>query len=308
MNATSDTKTLVLANVSRLLTLGEDIAPTPTMAEQCRMPPLLAVTWQAVAIARGRRNILTTNQHKLSLAGGDYINSGLTLASANEGHELLGIQGTNCPLATAACAMVCVGSKTGQGTLTSSKIARIGRWILAEYYPDLFWAAMDRSMAKLERKCKRKGLKLAFRTNVASDLYKLAGQVRKRYPWIDTVYDYTALPGAMRVKDGVHRVYSQKDHGPLHISDKVFTRAHRKRTVMTMLSAGKGVAVVANIGKGQPKPATWKGYPVIDGDIDDLWPVRAPKSGGFVVMLYVKGTNAQKRQAIESGFAVELEG
>lgn len=299
-----NSRALVIDNVKELLALDESTAPTPTMAEQCRMPSLLAVTWQAVAIARGRRNILTTNQHKLALASGDYINSGLTLPSGNEAHELLGIDGTNCAFATVSCFGGCVGSKTGQGALKSSGIARIGRWILLEFFPDLFWAAMDRSMAKLERKCTRKGLKLAFRTNVASDLYKLAGQVRKRYPWIDTVYDYTAIPSAVKVQDGVHRIYSLKDRGPLLINGKA---SNSRTAAMYALSQGYGVSVVANIGKGQPKPPTWKGYPVIDGDIDDLWPVRAPKSGPFVVMLYVKGTKAQKRQAIESGFAVELD-
>lgn len=305
MNATSDIKTLVISNISHLLTLGEDAAPAPTMAEQCRMPSLLAVTWQAVAIARGRRNILTTNQHKLSLAGGDYINAGLTLPSGHEGHALLGVKGTNCAFATVSCFGGCVGSKTGQGALKSSGIARIGRWVLLEFFPDLFWAAMDRDMAKLRRKCERKSIKLAFRTNIASDRYKLAGQVRERYQWIDTVYDYTAIPSAVRVQDGVRRIYSLKDSGPLLINGKA---SNSRAATMYALSQGYGVSVVANIGKGQPKPATWNGYPVIDGDIDDLWPVRAPKSGGFVVMLYIKGTKTQKRQAIESGFAVELEG
>lgn len=305
MNMRLSTESYVISRIHNLLGKTEAEAPTPKMAQQCQMPALEAVIWQAVAIARGRRNILTTNQHKLSLASGDYINTGLTLPSGDDGQSLLEVPGTNCAFATVACFGNCVGSKTGQGTLKSSEIARIGRWVLLEYFPDLFWAAMDRSMAKLRRKCERKGLKLAFRTNIASDLYKLAGQVRERYQWIDTVYDYTAIPSAVRVQDGVRRIYSLKDSGPLHINGKTIDS---RAIAMDTLRRGHGVSVVANIGKGEPKPATWNGYPVIDGDIDDLWPVRAPKSGPFVVMLYIKGTNAQKRQAIESGFAVELGG
>jgi len=71
-----------------------------------------------------------------------------------------------------------------------------------------------------------------------------------------------------------------------------------------MLKEGRGVSVVFDTRKGEPLPATWQGAPVIDGDINDLWFLRAPKSGAFVVGLRVKGANKQKKQAVDSGFAV----
>jgi hypothetical protein len=53
------------------------------------------------------------------------------------------------------------------------------------------------------------------------------------------------------------------------------------------LSEGYNVAVVLNIGKNEPKPATWGGYPVIDGDETDIR-FRDPK-GGHIVALSAKG-------------------
>ena len=74
-----------------------------------------------------------------------------------------------------------------------------------------------------------------------------------------------------------------------------------------MLDEGIGVCVVFDVtarSKG-PLPTTWRGYPVIDGDIDDLWFTRTPASGPFVVGLRVKATTkGQLAEAIASGFAV----
>ena len=74
----------------------------------------------------------------------------------------------------------------------------------------------------------------------------------------------------------------------------------------TMLKDGYGISVVFDTKKGEPLPKTWNGAPVIDGDINDLWFLRAPKSGAFVVGLHIKGTKAQQQKAKDSGFAVKV--
>ena len=58
--------------------------------------------------------------------------------------------------------------------------------------------------------------------------------------------------------------------------------------------------------KKEPLPKTWHGYPVIDGDVHDLWFLRAHPGCAFVVGLRVKGSNKQIESCRESGFATEL--
>ncbi len=314
MNIRLSNEALVLSTINNLVSKSEVDCPTPKMSEQCGMQPLEAVSWQVAAYIRTIRNrrttlrprkLLTYSSYKLQKADGVYKNVGLTLSSASEGQKLLNVKGTNCAFATVACKQVCVGANTGQGRLPSSKIARIGRWIMLQYYPIMFWTGLDAEFKALQRTCRKNTLNLMFRPNVASDLPELSATIRKRYPWVHTVYDYTAIPSAVRRDDGVRRVYSRKDRGPLAISGK---RIDSERIAIRTLQQGYGVAVVANIGKYDVKPASWRGYPVVDGDVDDLWVLRAPESGPFVVMLYAKGTNAQKREAIDSEFAVTLGG
>ena len=272
----------------------------PKMREQCKMPSFEAVTWQAAMILEGRRKIVTSSQTKLDKAQATstgYVNRGLTLSSATEARPFVGGNFTACPGATAACRFACVGSQTGQGALPSSKIARIGRTLAMLVDPDRFNALLDCEIESERSRQAIFGHKLAFRFNVASDHWRLAEDCSKRNPLV-TFYDYTAIPNANRLNSDnvttsiVQRVYSRKDGAK---SDLI---------VRDMLKEGRGVSVVFDTRKGEPLPATWQGAPVIDGDINDLWFLRAPKSGAFVVGLRVKGTNKQKKQAVDSGFAV----
>ena len=85
---------------------------------------------------------------------------------------------------------------------------------------------------------------------------------------------------------------------------------------LKMLNEGHGVAVVFDVNPRKKSndqgekvydalPATWNGYPVIDGDLHDLWFLQAKNiTGPFVVGLRSKGTNAQRADAKSKGFAV----
>ena len=290
MNPTkANTIALVLERIADI----EAGKPTPKMAEQCQMEPLDAVTWQAALIITGKRPLLTGSQSKLAKATGEttgHVNRGLTLASADEAAPFLGKGWHACAGSTIACESVCVGSRQGQGKLPSSAIARIGRSIVLACFLDRFMAIIIAELLKAERSADRNGWKLAFRTNVATDHWQLAGQLATMFPGV-LFYDYTAITSAVRANDGVARVYSRKDG--------------RTKKTLDMLRAGHGAAVVFDIparSKG-PLPTTWHGFPVIDGDIDDLWPLRAPK-GPFVVGLRVKGTKEEIQQARAIGFSV----
>ena len=285
----------VAADVAAKVQAIREGARGPTMSQQCKMAPRDAATWQAALILTGRRKVHTSSQTKLDKATetrSGYRNRGLTMATAFEASAFISGKWDACPGATDACRFACVGSQTGQGRLSSSLIARVGRTLAMLHDLDAFLACLDDEVSRLERAASRKGYRLAFRTNVSTDHPRLAAYLAEKHPSVD-FYDYTAVMANMRRKDGVRRIYSRKDG--------------RTEQTMRMLSEGHGVCVVFDVtarSKG-PLPATWEGYDVIDGDIDDLWFTRAPDSGPFVVGLRVKATTAdQLQRTIASGFAV----
>ena len=286
-----------IAQLRELLKQGHK---APKMAEQCKMAPFDAVTWQAALILEGRRGVITRSQTKLDKAQSTetgYINRGLTLSSAFEAAEFIDeLKGYNaCPGATDACIVACVGSRTGQGALPSSRIARIGRTLAMWYDSERFNALLDCEIASEAMRAAVFGVKLAFRFNVATDHWQLANECAERHPNV-TFYDYSAIPNAVRSNGKVRRVYSRKDGKARH------------KQALAMLSAGYGVAVVFDVDARTkaPLPKTWQGVPVIDGDTNDLWFLRAPKTGAFVVGLRVKGTKKQKQNSVELGFAVAV--
>lgn len=273
-----------------------------TMKDQCAMArddrAARAVCIQAALILEGKRPILTTKQTKLDKAQGDvtgYVNRGLTLATSREASPFIGSAFDACIGATDACRLACVGSRTGQGRLPSSAIARIGRTIALHVDPVTFWARYDREVEREQRRAERKGYRLAMRCNVASDHAHVAARSAATHPDV-AHYDYTAIAANVRRVDGVRRVYSLKDG------------AQRRMLAKRMLADGHGVAVVfaASARRKEALPTTWNGAPVIDGDLHDLWFLQAPASGPFVVGLRVKGDSAQVQAAIDAGFAVAV--
>lgn len=267
----------------------------PAMSEQCAMNPAYAVAWQAAMILERKRKLLTTSQTKLDKAVASktgYINRGLTLSPAHEAAPFLWDGYMACAGATKACIGACVGAETGQGRLPSSKIARIGRTLVKELFRAEFEDIFDQELRKEWKKANAKGYRLAFRFNVASDHWQMADKMAGWYPDV-TFYDYTAITSAMRASSRVRRVYSRKDG--------------RDDLTLKMLREGHGVAVVFDVSarKKEPLPKEWNGYPVIDGDINDLWFLRAHPGCAFVVGLRVKGDNKQIESCRESGFAAK---
>ena len=299
MNALTTTLTRTMATVDAYrvrIRNGE----TFTMSTQCAMlregRDLDAVAIQAALILEGKRKVLTTSQTKLDKANGastGFINRGLTLATSREAAAFIGSWFDACIGATEACRMACVGSRTGQGRLASSAIARIGRTIALFGATLEFWARYDVEIERELKRAMKKGLRLAIRDNVASDHAHVAARSKAKHPTVEH-YDYTAITSNMRRDDGVRRVYSLKDG------------AQRRVLAKRMLADGHGVAVVfaASARRKEALPKTWAGVPVIDGDLHDLWFLQAPQSGPFVVGLRVKGDNAQVKAARDAGFAV----
>ena len=272
----------------------------PTMREQLKMDRLDAVTWQAAILLTGKRSILTKNQSKLSKADGiNFINAGLTMSPHKEASEFFERAFNHCPFATEACALACVGAETGQGKLPSSKIARMGRTVALYFDPVLFKELIHLEIKELEIEARKREIltgenwRIAFRPNVASDNIQFADYLAMMHHQNDRIvfYDYTVIQKAVTDNKGsVNRVYSRKD-------------SSNEKQCLDVLKKGFGVAVVF----AGDLPDTWQGYPVIDGDVNDLWFTRKPEEGGFVVGLKVKGSNAQKQACIDSGFAISTE-
>ena len=310
----------------------------PTMQQQCRLEPFDAVRWQARLLLEKRRRWLTSSQTKLDKFDG--VNVGLTLSPAREALPyLLGVdraalrrmredltvgkpgladwirrtgdftprgvglnvspKWTACPRATAACSFACVG-KGGQGRLQSSQIARIGRTVAYHMAPAL---AVEQIAIEVAKKTGRRGKERTvwLRANVATDgperaasilatARALGFQVRGIDPARIRAYDYTAIPEALERRDGVTRCLSYKG------------TKRSERECREALAAGHRVAVVFDIGKDDPKPATWHGHTVRDGDQHDVWPLFT--GPGEVVGLYLKGMPDEKARARRSGFAV----
>jgi hypothetical protein len=87
-------------------------------------------------------------------------------------------------------------------------------------------------------------------------------------------YDYTKRPVSYDPAAPVRLVYSL---------DRGWTR---ERHAERYLAAGGTVAVVFAVKAGRSLPATWSGFPVIDGDLTDL---RSRDPAGVVVGLRAKG-------------------
>jgi len=149
----------------------------------------------------------------------------------------------------------------------------------------------------LERKAKRIGLQLAIRPNGSTDIgFEGVGcerggvkyrNVMEAFPAIQFV-DYTKI--ARRFDRPLPSNYSL-----------TFSRSEENEAqCIDLLRRGHNVAVVFHIVKDAPKPATWNGFPVIDGDAHDL---RHLDPKGVVVGLSPKGAKAKKDR---SGFVVRI--
>ena len=99
------------------------------------------------------------------------------------------------------------------------------------------------------------------------------------------LYDYTKRPIRYAPGAPIFYVYSL-DVGPA-----------RERHAIEYLRAGGNVAIVFDVPKGQPLPATWRGFPVFDADVTD---VRYRDPAGHISGLRAKGHAKQDR----SGFVV----
>ena len=240
-----------------------------------------ALIRECQALGLGVKKLLTspTGQPKLlksllrkDKSGKPIYTDGLMLAPAST-------SGINvCRWSTVLCRKHCL-TYSGQGGiglvngLNNCQRARINRTLLWAKHPDLFFERLDREIKRSLAYCEKHGFVYALRPNVLSDIQWehtiLPGILMK--PEIRS-YDYTkAKPSDRKPWKGYHLTYS-------HVSSLKRSQA--------ILDAGKNVAVVFDVRKGQALPKTWLGYRTIDADKHDA---RLMDRGPVVVGLRAKG-------------------
>jgi hypothetical protein len=236
---------------------------------------------------------------KLKKNGRRYLTLGLSLAP----HKQSGL-GNLCPHASSGCKALCLnisGRTVGQSESTNMIMrARIARARL--YFQDrpLFLAMLRRELSLACKVAKRKRLKVIARLNVLSDIdwARVHPDIIREFQQV-TFYGYTKMPSAME------RYASGQYPRNYHLT---FSRSEtNEQTAIGFLERGANVTVVFDTkysatGK-QPLPTSWRGFPVIDGDVTDL---RFLDPRGVVVGLRAKGLARRPENQID-GFVVRVD-
>lgn len=205
-----------------------------------------------------------------------------------------------CPNSTPECRMGCLNTSGRAGIDIASKRdiiknARIKKTKLFFEHQEFFmqWAMAE--MRMFQAKAKRDGYEFSARLNGTSDIdwskIEVEGKtILKHFPSVQ-FYDYT--------KDG-HRF----GRIPANYQLTYSYTGNNLATTLDLLTLGFNVAVVFDTKKGKALPATFNGYPVIDGDLTDY---RPNDGDGVVVGLRFKKIANKVAQAfvLNSQFVVK---
>ena len=196
-----------------------------------------------------------------------------------------------CPNASAGCAAACLNT-SGRGAMHVVQAARLKK--TQRFFEDrqqFLWDLVT-EISALRRKAKARGMKAAVRLNGTSDLpyekYKVRDtgkNIMELFPDIQ-FYDYTKLETRItkgQLPANYHLTFSRAEDNDHKLEDVL------KHTSAAVVFSGE-------------LPATWRGYPVIDGDEHDA---RFTDAGpGTVIGLLVKGQGKKDT----TGFVVPSHG
>jgi hypothetical protein len=179
-----------------------------------------------------------------------YLTGILYLAPATESGKL-----NVCLSATLECIKSCL-YKSGRGAMPNVVAARIARTNWLADNRASFIDALRSDIRELCSKASKRGLIPAVRINGTSDLPGIARQLAREFPTV-SFYDYTKHKSPwIRRESNYHITFSYSGHNWPECQEA--------------LAHDVNVAVVFHVAKGQPLPVSYQGYPVIDGDTDDL--------------------------------------
>lgn len=197
-------------------------------------------------------------------------------------HTISGYQ--VCPKASEGCRIACLYT-AGRGVYTNTQQSRIAKTRYFHTEREAFMAQLVLEVEALIRKAKRENYSPVVRLNGTSDLpwekFKCVragveyASIMEAFPEI-MFYDYTKILGRSKALE-------------LNNYSLTFSLAEdNDKEAIKALEQGYNVAVVMNTGRSEPKPDTWGGFPVVDGDETDLR-FLDPR-GGHIVALFPKGT------------------
>lgn len=196
-------------------------------------------------------------------------------------HTLSGYQ--VCPNATEGCMVACLYT-AGQGVYSSVQKSRLNRTRWFFEGRESFMEVLVADIQRLVRKAIKLGMKPAVRLNGTSDIawekmaVTVAGvqyrSLMEAFPFIQ-FYCYTKILGRKTAValPNYHLTFSLAE------SNDAFA--------LKALEEGYNVAVVMRVKRNAEKPKTWGGFPVVNGDADDIR-FRDP-NGGHIVALTAKG-------------------
>lgn len=196
-------------------------------------------------------------------------------------HTLSGYQ--VCPNATDGCIKSCLYT-AGQGVYANVQKSRLNRsrWFFEDR--ESFMETLVADIQRLVRKAAKDGMVPAVRLNGTSDIAweKFAVTVDgKRYRNVMEAFSGVAFYDYTKVLGRKLALATPNYHLTFSLAESNDTLA------VKALEEGYNVAVVMRVKRAEAKPATWGGYPVVDGDVDDIR-FHDPK-GGHIVALFPKG-------------------
>ena len=195
-----------------------------------------------------------------------------------------------CPFASDGCRLACLYT-AGHGKFSNVQNARIKKTL--NYLKDrqAFVDTLRKDIEKLVKVAKKHKMQPAVRLNGTSDL-----PWEKTFPMGDfpqvKFYDYTKNPVRMekftqgKMPVNYHLTFSRSEEN--------------EKQALAILPTGGNVAAVFAVKRGQDLPKTWKGFEVIDGDLDD---VRFTDPTGVIVGLRAKGEALKDK----TGFVIQAE-
>jgi hypothetical protein len=248
----------------------------------------------------------TENAKAAKASGFGYLNAVHYMAP----HDLGGV-GNLCSHASAQCIALCLGHYSGQAGMvtnleTDTNAARESRKLKAQLFMrsrNDYMNRLARDIIKLDAQAARDGLRLCVRLNGSTDIvwervsFQIDARTAKALPPSDYAGRVMTLPQLFPAIQFVEYTKNPTRLGkaPRNLDLTLSYSGANARACVDALLAGHNVAMVFHGGL----PASFAGFPVIDGDKHDLRHLDA--KGGFIVGLSPKGRKAKRDT---SGFVV----
>ena len=172
-----------------------------------------------------------------------------------------------CPFATGHCIRACLAesgralleARAGKSAIRASRIYKTRFFHLnPKGFNRLLFAEIESAIKRAEKRGQRLAIRLNGTSDISPERFTVGGQnVLERFSNV-TFYDYTKAPERLALAERYANYSVTLSYTGEGLNPAMCENA---------LQAGGTVAVVFN---GRALPATWKGYPVVDGDKSDL--------------------------------------